>query len=142
VVQLYEVGEYRGHPFQAWEYCDGGDLAARLTGTPWPPRQAAQLVKTLARAVHAVHEKQLLHLQLAPSEVFLAGGGGSAGLGAAPGSLPSLADLVPKVSGFRPAPKPEEAVASGTVGRPSYLAPEQVRPDGQPLGPATDVYGL
>ena len=55
IVQIYEVGEHDGLPFFSLEYVEGGSLADRLDGTPWPPRQAAELVETLARAMHAAH---------------------------------------------------------------------------------------
>src|SRR5262249_26883736 len=53
IVQIHEVGEALGRPFCSLELVDGGSLADRLRGTPQPPRQAAALVETLARAVHA-----------------------------------------------------------------------------------------
>ena len=37
-------------PYFELEYVDGGSLADRLDGTPWPAREAAALVETLARA--------------------------------------------------------------------------------------------
>src|SRR5438477_8182843 len=49
IVQIYEVGEYKGLPFFSLEYCPGGSLASQLDGTPLPPKRAAQLVKEMAR---------------------------------------------------------------------------------------------
>ena len=51
IVQIYAIGEHDGRPYFALEYVDGGSLADRLDGTPWPPREAARLVETLARAI-------------------------------------------------------------------------------------------
>ena len=42
-------------PFFSLEMLEGGTLAERLAGAPMPPRQAAELVATLARAVGAAH---------------------------------------------------------------------------------------
>src|SRR5262249_5293960 len=50
IVQIHEVGEHAGVPYLALEYVDGGSLERQLAGTPQPPRPAAQLVETLARA--------------------------------------------------------------------------------------------
>ena len=47
-----------GRPFFALEYVEGGSLDRKLAGTPQPPREAAALVETLARAVHAAHQRQ------------------------------------------------------------------------------------
>src|SRR5262249_44599863 len=55
IVQIYDVGEAVGRPYFALEFVAGGSLAHHLDGTPQPVRPAAQLVETLARAVHAAH---------------------------------------------------------------------------------------
>src|SRR5262245_53813875 len=52
IVQIFEIGDHDGLPFFALELVEGGSLAQRLAGTPQSPAQAAQLVETLARAVH------------------------------------------------------------------------------------------
>jgi hypothetical protein len=61
IVQIYEIGDYQGLPYCALEYCAGGNLQRRLNGTPLQPREAAQLSETLARAMHAAHQKQIVH---------------------------------------------------------------------------------
>src|SRR5262245_14843406 len=71
VVQVYDVGEANGLPFLSLELC-AGSLADRLEGTPWPPQPAAELVETLARAVHAAHLAGVLHRDLKPANVLLA----------------------------------------------------------------------
>ena len=55
-MQIYEVGEHDGLPFLALELLEGGSLADRLAGTPQPPAEAAELMVTLARAMHAAHQ--------------------------------------------------------------------------------------
>jgi serine/threonine protein kinase len=72
IVQIYEVGEHDGRPFLALEYVPGGSLAQRLDGTPQPPRDAAELIQTLARAVQAAHEQGVVHRDLKPANVLLA----------------------------------------------------------------------
>jgi serine/threonine-protein kinase len=52
IVQIFEVGEHDGHPFFSLEYVGGGSLAQWLEGGTAPAGQAAQVVETLARAVH------------------------------------------------------------------------------------------
>src|SRR5262249_24291512 len=82
IVQIYEVGEQDGWPFLAMEYVSGGSLEKRLTRTPWPPRQAAQLVQTLASAVDFAHQHGVLHRDLKPGNILLAGGGNGSDNGA------------------------------------------------------------
>ena len=55
IVQIHEVGGQDGVYYLALEYVEGGSLDRRLAATPQEPRAAAQLVETLARAVHHAH---------------------------------------------------------------------------------------
>src|SRR5262245_262392 len=71
IVQVYEVGEHQGRPFLALEYVPGGTLADRLTGIPLPPRAAATLAETVARAVGAAHAHGVVHRDLKPSNILL-----------------------------------------------------------------------
>jgi WD40 repeat protein len=127
IVQIHEVGGHGGLPFFSLEFCPGGSLAQKLAGTPLPPREAAALVETLARAMQAAHDRGVIHRDLKPANVLLA------------------EDGTPKVSDFGLAKKLDEAgqTASGAVmGTPSYMAPEQAEGKGKDLGPACDVYAL
>ncbi len=71
VVQVYEIGEANGTPFFAMELVEGGSLAARLDGTPWPAGPAAELIEALARAVHHAHQLGIIHRDLKPANVLL-----------------------------------------------------------------------
>src|SRR5262249_11343401 len=64
IVQIHAVGEHAGLPYLALEFVDGGSLADRLTGVPQPPRMAAQLVETLAQAIHVAHQHGIIHRDL------------------------------------------------------------------------------
>jgi WD40 repeat protein len=127
IVQVYEVGEHDGKPFFSLEFCGGGSLEKKLGGTPLPPREAASLVETLARAMQAAHEQKVIHRDLKPANVLLA------------------EDGTPKITDFGLAKKLDEAgqTASGAVmGTPSYMAPEQAGGKSSEIGPASDVYAL
>src|SRR5262249_46479356 len=71
IVHIYAVGEHEGHPFLALEYVDGSSLRQHLTGIPWPPSRAAQLLEPLARAVHALHRQSIVHRDLKPANILL-----------------------------------------------------------------------
>jgi WD40 repeat protein len=128
VVQIFEVGTHGGLPYFALEYVDGGTLADRLAGLPWPQRQAAEMVQTLARATHAAHLQGIVHRDLKPANVLLTAGGtpkiGDFGLAA---QLRADAGLTP---------------TGDILGTPSYMSPEQASGRRQAVGPATDVYAL
>jgi hypothetical protein len=128
IVQIHEVGEHEGVPFFSLEFCPGGSLEKKLGGNPLPAREAAELVETLARAVHAAHEHQVVHRDLKPANVLLS------------------AEGAPKITDFGLAKRLDVDSArtrSGAiVGTPSYMAPEQAGGKGKEVGPLADVYAL
>jgi WD40 repeat protein/serine/threonine protein kinase len=73
IVQIHEVGEHAGRLYLALEFVDGGSLDRHLAGTPQPARTAAQLVQTLARAVHHAHDCGVIHRDLKPANILLRG---------------------------------------------------------------------
>jgi serine/threonine-protein kinase len=76
IVQLYEIGMHDGRPFLAMEWVEGGSLADRLDGKPWPPGEAAALVETLSRAIHTAHGEGVVHRDLKPANILFAVGSG------------------------------------------------------------------
>jgi WD40 repeat protein/tetratricopeptide (TPR) repeat protein/tRNA A-37 threonylcarbamoyl transferase component Bud32 len=149
IVQIYEVGEHAGCPYLTLEYVDSGSLDKYLDGTPQPPRWAAELVKTLAAAMHHAHQRGIVHRDLKPANILLASGGcQSPGDSARPGdSLPPLARALPKIADFGLAKLLSPGTAAPTqsgaiVGTPHYMAPEQAAGANREVGPATDVYAL
>ena len=70
ILQIYDIGEAAGLPFVALELLDGGGLDDRLARTPQPGKQAAELMVTLARAVHVAHLAGIVHRDLKPTNVL------------------------------------------------------------------------
>ncbi len=152
IISIYEVGEQDGRPFFTMEWVDGGNLAEQLAGKPRPPREAAALAETLARAVHAAHEAGVVHRDLKPANILLSGSDKRPRL--SPGEATSgdacrydrLTDCTPKVADFGLAKRLD--VESGQtqtgqiLGTPSYMAPEQTTGQARSVGPAADVYAL
>jgi serine/threonine protein kinase/tetratricopeptide (TPR) repeat protein len=151
IVQICEFGQLDGCPFMAMEFVEGGTLASYLDHRPQPPRAAAELVQTLARAMHAAHQRGIVHRDLKPANILLVSGGGSACDGPpghthdparlASGLLPS-----PKITDFGLAKRLAEGqgqTATGAImGTPSYMAPEQAQGRVREIGVPTDVYAL
>jgi len=128
IVQIYEVGEHAGQPFFSLEFVDGVTLAHKATGTPPRPLKAAELVETLARAMHHAHQRGLVHRDLKPANILL------------------REDGVAKITDFGLA----RFLDSGAgltqtrdfLGTPAFTSPEQASGKAYAAGPAADVYSL
>jgi predicted Ser/Thr protein kinase len=127
IVPVFEVGRHDGHPFLAMAFVDGPSLQARLQAGPLPEREAAALVRQVAEAIAAAHDRGIIHRDLKPQNILLDEGGR------------------PKVTDFGLAKRLEggdELTGTGQVlGTPSYMPPEQAS-GARDVGPAADVYAL
>ncbi|HEY7155654.1 MAG TPA: protein kinase [Gemmataceae bacterium] len=128
IVQIYEIGNRGDNPFFSLEYLEGGCLQQRMAGVAQDPRQTAQLMETVARAVYHAHRQGIIHRDLKPGNILLA------------------ADGTPKITDFGLAKQVEDdnsQTRTGAIlGTPSYMAPEQARGGGRDIGPAADIYAL
>ncbi len=155
IVQVFEIGEHEGSPWFSLEYVDGGSLADRLKGDPLGFNESAQLVQTIAAAIHFAHEHGVVHRDLKPANILLQREESSMKLsknssetsGSKKMSSSALVSprFVPKITDFGLAKKLDEEIhhtRSGmVVGTPSYMAPEQATQGGS-IGPATDIFSL
>ncbi|HEV3256611.1 MAG TPA: serine/threonine-protein kinase, partial [Gemmataceae bacterium] len=162
LVAVYEAGQVGPLWYIASAYCDGPTLAAWLKDqpVPVPPRTAAQLVASLADAVHHAHSRGILHRDLKPANILLAGVRGQ-GSGVREESPPAHSCLTPDPSPLTPIPKITDfglaklmegedwdgltGVQTRTgaiIGTPHYMAPEQAASRPHDIGPHTDVYAL
>ena len=147
IVQIYEIGEHHGRPFFTFEYVDGGSLAQHFKGQLAPPQQAAELVHTLAQAIHYAHDQGIIHRDLKPANVLLASKKRKATDTPLPASLhPLLSDFTPKITDFGLAKQLDRDISntqSGAVmGTANYMAPEQAWGRAKEVGATADVYSL
>ena len=129
IVTIYQAGEHDGIFFYAMELMEGGSLAQRLREQgPLPPRAAAQLVCTLARAMQHAHQQHLVHRDLKPANILLTANGD-----------PKIADfdLAQDLDGE--ITRTDSGALVGTI---PYMAPEQAAGQIEAIGPWTDIYAL
>jgi class 3 adenylate cyclase len=131
VIPIHEAGEGDGTVFLAMRYVEGSDLRAMLLRDGrLAPQRAVALVGQVASALDAAHARGLVHRDVKPGNVLVAGGVGGAdhaylcdfGLAKQTGSQGGL------------------SAATSMVGTLEYMAPEQIR--GEPTDGRTDVYAL
>lgn len=127
IVPIYEIGEHEGQHYFSMKLVEGTSLRAAVPELRREPRQAVQLLATIARAVHHAHQRGVLHRDLKPGNVLLD------------------RDGEPHVTDFGLAKRIEaegELTRTGDiVGTPNYMAPEQAGAHRQ-LTTAVDVYSL
>jgi predicted Ser/Thr protein kinase len=128
IVPIYEVGAIEGQHYFSMGYVEGQSLAARVSAGPLQPREAAELVRAVAEAVHFANQAGVIHRDLKPANILLDRAG-----------HPRVTDfgLAKRVKGD------SHLTSTGQIlGTPSYMPPEQASGSAELIGPASDVYGL
>jgi serine/threonine protein kinase len=132
VCQVFEVGEEGGRPYIVMALVPGQSLADVLKKRkdPLPQQQAAVVIRKIALALAAAHEKNIIHRDLKPANIMFDR---------------ERKDVI--VMDFGLARGPQLGDARGTqsgmvMGTPAYMSPEQARGDSKNVGPAADIYSL
>ena len=127
IVPVYNVGRARdGRCYVVSKYIRGEDLGQRLRrrGT-LRAREAAELVRQVALALHHAHDQGLVHRDIKPANILL-----------------SELDQ-PYVADFGLALKTEDVqLASQVAGTPAYMSPEQITGDVSELDGRSDIFSL
>jgi hypothetical protein len=142
IVPVHQVGTLAGRPFLVLEYVEGGSLARCLGERQLSFREAACVVRQLARAVAHAHQRGILHRDLKPANVLL-----TAAVAGADDACPwtakitdfGLAKLLDPATGQA---ANAQTHSGAVIGTPGYMAPEQAGSKRKDIGPATDVWAL
>jgi len=126
IVGVHDFGQDEAGPFIVMELVDGEDLASIVKRSgALPPRQAARITAEIARALHAAHQRGIVHRDVKPGNVLV------------------NRDGQVKVTDFGIARALAEAqitLPGTTLGSVHYFSPEQAR--GDPTTAASDIYSL
>ena len=124
LVAINEVGTELGKPFLAMEYLPGQTLRKRLSAGKLKPAEAFPILMQIAAALDAVHQAGMMHRDVKPTSIML------------------LPDGTAKLLHFGLVRSPEESASARRgilVGSPFYMAPEQVKGEGDA---AADIWAL
>ncbi|HZD74410.1 MAG TPA: serine/threonine-protein kinase [Actinomycetota bacterium] len=125
-VTLYDVINEQGHAYIVMELIDGPTLAQVVAKEgPLDPLRAAHVGLQVAGTLAAAHEARIVHRDVKPANVMLAGDG-----------TVRLTDFgIARVQG-----DPKLTSTGLIVGSPAYMAPEQA--SGAAAGPPADLWSL
>jgi serine/threonine-protein kinase len=126
IVACLDTGTDDGQPYLVMDLVDGEDLAARLKrGGRLAPAHAGRIALDVARALGVAHVRGIVHRDVKPGNILLAGDGRA---------------MVTDFGIARLAADAEAARPGTTLGSVHYFSPEQAR--GSTTTPASDIYGL
>jgi eukaryotic-like serine/threonine-protein kinase len=127
VVAIFAVSECDGTPFIVMEYVAGRSLQDWLnSGRRFTVKEITRIGSQTARGLAAAHALRIIHRDIKPANILVEDG----------------SERV-RISDFGTARFVHSSNIThdgNIVGTPQYMSPEQV--DGQPLGPASDLFSL
>lgn len=126
IVEIYDVGEYKGHHYIVMEYVPGKSLKEVIQARgALPIDESVDIMKQMCSGVAEAHHRGIIHRDLKPQNVIVKADGNikilDFGIAIAKGSI-------------------QLTQANNVMGSVHYLAPELVK--GEPATVQSDIYAL
>src|SRR5215468_4403416 len=126
IVPVHDVGRTEdGLCYVVSKYVEGSDLAERMRQGRLSSRESAELVASVAEALHHAHTRGLVHRDIKPANILI--------------------DLQgqPWVADFGLAMRDDDrGKEDKLVGTPAYMSPEQARGEGHRVDGRSDIFSL
>ena len=126
IVPVHDVGSTQDCPcYVVSKYIPGTDLATRLKQRQLKYGESAELIATVAEALHYAHKQGVVHRDIKPGNILIG------------------KDGKPYVVDFGLALR-EENIGKGPkyAGTPAYMSPEQARGEGHRVDGRSDIFSL
>ena len=126
IVPVFDVGRTDdGSCYVVSKYIEGSNLATRIRERRPGFHESAELVATVAEALHYAHTRGLVHRDIKPANILIDASG-----------KPCVAD-------FGLAMRDEDfGKGARLAGTPSYMSPEQARGEGHRVDGRSDIFSL
>lgn len=126
IVEIYDVGDYKGHHYIVMEYITGQTLKQLIhTRGPLLNEEAVDIMKQMCSAISEAHSRGIIHRDIKPQNVIVK----------ADGSIKILDFGIATAKGAM-----QLTQANNVMGSVHYLAPELAK--GDPSSPQSDIYAL
>lgn len=126
ICNIHEIGETEeGHLFIAMACYEGESLKSRIAKGPLQIKVATDIALQIAQGLQKAHEKEIIHRDIKPGNIFIT----------TDGTVKILDFGLAKLAGHAKLTK-----TGSTVGTAAYMSPEQAR--GQEIDRRTDIWSL